>query len=758
MREKELRVALVCYGGASMAVYMHGVTREILAAARASRALHVHADEAPEHLGETERVYRDALVAAGREARLRVVVDVIAGASAGGINGLLLARALAHDLSLDPLTALWLDQADVTYLLAEERRAGPWSKAFMRPLLWLAATRAPDGMLDDEAKAKLSLFLRSRWFEPPFDGPKLSATLLRAARAMGTTARDDASLVPAGLPLRLFVTVTDFWGRDTVLAGHDPPHVVEREHRHVLAMSYRAAPLGPVESDFDDGALAGLVFAARATSCFPGAFPPATIAEVEAVAAEQGAPWRDRPRFLATTMAAYAGAADDVARIPFIDGGVLNNKPFGEALAVIGRQPAYRQIDRRVVYIEPDPHEWGRRHAGLPGFASVLFGALSDLPRQQPVGTALQAVEEQNALVRRLAGVVEAARPRIAQHVTDVLGWWPRGRYDAATLGHWRRKAETLAARSAGFAFEAYARLRLADTWEALGLPRSDGAETPIEVEDADAAWARTLADYDVTYRRRRLSFLLRELNLLYARLGPACPFAATDLDTIKRALYEALESVRTIEAALPGSDAVRAVAAATGDARAALLERVRAGLGLGALDARVDAALAVQGAEPGLAAAAHALRIAYLGFPFWDVLIFASSGWRELDEFNEIKIDRISPLDAAVLRGHGAPVRLRSARLRAFAGFFSRADREQDYLLGRMQAAERMIDLICDAAAPDAPPPAQVLALKVRAFHAVLAEEEARLSPAVLALGRLWAEGDGAAAGATILERGTTE
>ena len=29
MRQKELRIALVCYGGVSLAIYMHGVTREL---------------------------------------------------------------------------------------------------------------------------------------------------------------------------------------------------------------------------------------------------------------------------------------------------------------------------------------------------------------------------------------------------------------------------------------------------------------------------------------------------------------------------------------------------------------------------------------------------------------------------------------------------------------------------------------------------------------------------------------------------------
>jgi hypothetical protein len=38
MREKELRLALVCYGGISLAVYMHGITKEVWRLARASRA------------------------------------------------------------------------------------------------------------------------------------------------------------------------------------------------------------------------------------------------------------------------------------------------------------------------------------------------------------------------------------------------------------------------------------------------------------------------------------------------------------------------------------------------------------------------------------------------------------------------------------------------------------------------------------------------------------------------------------------------
>ena len=40
MREKELRIALVCYGGVSLAVYMHGITKEIWRLAKSSQAVH----------------------------------------------------------------------------------------------------------------------------------------------------------------------------------------------------------------------------------------------------------------------------------------------------------------------------------------------------------------------------------------------------------------------------------------------------------------------------------------------------------------------------------------------------------------------------------------------------------------------------------------------------------------------------------------------------------------------------------------------
>ena len=98
MRQKELRIALVCYGGISLAVYMHGITKEIWRATRASR--NFHAGDPP--ASGSQSVYRELFeaFAAQSQVKLRLLPDIIAGASAGGINGVFLAQALTSGQSL----------------------------------------------------------------------------------------------------------------------------------------------------------------------------------------------------------------------------------------------------------------------------------------------------------------------------------------------------------------------------------------------------------------------------------------------------------------------------------------------------------------------------------------------------------------------------------------------------------------------------------------------------------------------------------
>lgn len=100
--ELELRLTLVCYGGVSLAVYMYGINKEVLKLVRASKLYHgvpergarrtlCYADvnDDSERETDTESVYFDLLKALGERVDLRVVVAVISGTSAGGINGVI---------------------------------------------------------------------------------------------------------------------------------------------------------------------------------------------------------------------------------------------------------------------------------------------------------------------------------------------------------------------------------------------------------------------------------------------------------------------------------------------------------------------------------------------------------------------------------------------------------------------------------------------------------------------------------------------
>ncbi|MGG2362822.1 hypothetical protein ACE4Z5_28470, partial [Salmonella enterica] len=75
---------------------------------------------------------------------------------------------------------------------------------FMRPVLWLAGSL---GLIrlsaDREVQDKISLFVRSRWFSPPFGGERMSAMLYDALRQMGHADLAGPSLVPPDQPLEL---------------------------------------------------------------------------------------------------------------------------------------------------------------------------------------------------------------------------------------------------------------------------------------------------------------------------------------------------------------------------------------------------------------------------------------------------------------------------------------------------------------------------------------------------------------------------
>lgn len=754
MRQKELRIALVCYGGVSLAVYMHGVTKELWKLARASRAHHSGA--ATE--GGTEAVYRALLERIERhfKLRLRVLPDIVAGASAGGINGVFLAQAIHSGQSLEPLTELWLERADVDVLLDPDARPGSRiAKFWAMPIVyWLlkrpgnvvSASVAPETR--SEVRAKLSRLIRSRWFEPPFGGLGFSKLLCEALGAMRNGSAD-APLLPPGHPLDLFVTATDFKGHAQILQLHSPEMIEESEHRLSIGFHALTPPGGgealanPIE----------LVFAARATASFPGAFPALQLGEIDSLAREHGDPWHSRTAFVERIMPEHSHRGDAEA-VALIDGSVLVNAPFAEALGVLRGRPAQREVDRRFVYIDPHPDEvGGQRHADPrpPGFFHVIFGSLSSIPREQPVRDNLEEIERTSRHLAKLKAIVDSLRPEVEETVERLFGRTLfLDRPSVKRLSAWRAKAQQAAAEQAGFTFQAYGQVKttgilddLAETILAaapeLMLPNADPIADRLSAwlglhgldhigaarGGASPAAIAFFRDHDLGFRVRRLRLLARRLSEDWDDIDPGAPDAR---ENARATVYQALSLYFDREARGSLGRDFEAIARQVMEDPELVLTTIAQRRQLPATDVVVDAML-VECLAKLPRELKRRILLTYLGFPFYDTVTLPLLRGEGTTEFEPAKVDRISPDDCNSIRPVGASQVLRGTEFYNFGAFFSRAYRENDYLWGRLHGAERMIDLLASALPKGMVlEPEELARFKRDAFLAVLDEEEGRL------------------------------
>ena len=473
------------------------------------------------------------------------------------------------------------------------------------------------------------------------------------------------------------------------------------------------------------------------------------------------------------------------ADIAFLDGSVLVNKPFAQAIHAIGGRPAYRQVDRRLLYIDPNPRT-PKNQVGedIPGFFQTLKGALSDIPRNEPIHEDLAWVNAYNTEVSRLQAVINTSRSHIEAIVEDVAGAALSEPLDGHTIGRLRIAANGRAREKTGFAYDGYLRLKLAavidDIIELLvtvcghshesaqrvaiqravklwaGANSVDPASVTLsrpETGDEGPPWVRFLLTFDARYRQRRLRFTIRTINDLYARAAETGlePLSTSELDTLKTGLYETLDVMSLLDNASTSfptgpRDEIKALAkeatcilteagpspGTTNEKLVSIMQTVMDKLG-DALDlenhaGRTEETLAKLTRHFPPNVRRHILET-YIGFAAWDVLTFSVTRWRDLDEFDEIRIDRLSPDDAQTLRHGGAKACLKGLQFNHFGAFFSRAYRENDYLWGRLHAAERLIDIVVDAARLEGlASDLDINHFKRRAFLSILESEKSHL------------------------------
>jgi len=786
---KELRIGLVLYGGVSLAVYMNGVVTELWHALRASQS---RAGGGQTDLDGTASVYKDLLDRLAEDANteeLRIVVDAVAGTSAGGVNGAALAKAVVEGGDARVLNTVWIEQADIAALAAEPTNRAPralrWAAAIATtviPVLRRLRKRIDDvpGIDWSWARDHGYGFLTSKsGTGTPLDGRYFTRMIAKTFKDMVANGP-----LPVLLPRRgtfdLSLTRTDLhgWPRHLpVSTAFHPEPLYERHHGHAMHFRRHAG-----HDRFDDDF--GLTYASRSTAGFPVAFAPIGYADIAADFAEARSGDQAPPL---TDFARHHLPEHDLANFApehawMIDGGVLDNKPFSYVASAIERKPADHEVFRTVVYIEPDPETQIDKSPTVVPPPTALLGGLFTLARHEPIYDDLRRLDERNDKVGWILKILEAGKANaaaMAERAGDAASpplSWPPAPTD---LESWRIQSVTYAAGEALAGYPGYVVLlarraadilcdlvcqaldfpyhtrhgyfvrRLVRAWlethDAFAPPRFD----PNDGHQYSAMQWRLFRAFDHPFRLRRLRTLVHAANDAYD-MPDGGPERRSMLDIFKTRLADlafdleapldgGLGAASRIREALGGLDAAginRAIEEVAFDPSRAIeryaddLQAVFDTLAE-ALETRaerhnqglIEAIATLQGT------AYQAVAKAYVTFPFIDVTLGPLMDTARLEDLVKVRTMRISPGDATSLSDD--PQRLKGRELGAFAGFLRRTAREHDLLWGRLDGAERLVDLIVEAAAASGADPSKLATIREdfrrRAMKTILDQEAAR-------------------------------
>jgi len=340
----ELRLALAMRGGVSLAVWIGGATAEIDSLC-----------SAPTPRGFWSRLAS----AAGYES---VIVDVMSGASAGGLNAVIGAAAATYGFSLEALRDTWLELGSLSKMVRTADRSGPG-----------------DG---------LSLLEGDEYF------------LAELRDRLETLVGSAGTHTPRRIDVTLAATLLEPVSVEQTRNSADTTQL-----RYMSTFRFRHG--SPVWSDFPrdasgrSAALARLALAGRATSSFPAAF------EAAAVKAPRPHSFIDFPAPPSDDieMTGVFGEATATGRMFCVmDGGVLDNIPIARAIDAIVAAPADRPTRRVLIYVQPGS---SGTSATAPvdepdrSTAAVLTAMFRTRVQEETIAGDLRQIEEHNARVRR---------------------------------------------------------------------------------------------------------------------------------------------------------------------------------------------------------------------------------------------------------------------------------------------------------------------------------------------------------------------
>ena len=668
-KTNEVRLALVLYGGVALAIYINGAVNELLKLVRAGLR-----KQPPE--GEEPYILLKELLDA------EVTVDVISGTSAGGINGIFLAKALANNYEMDGLATLWREKADILMLMRKPSDGEPRS------------------LLDDRY---------------------MFQSLTDAFELMGQ--RGVSEYDPSRRDLDLFVTATNLHGALNKLTDESGSAIDTLSYGEVFHLKFRGEGDPSIEpmnmlKDENNRLLAKI---ARATSSFPVAFRPVLITAEE----KHG----------------IQGGQQCPHNYWYMDGGVLDNKPFTMTIRQIFRRAADKKIYRKLLYVEPDPESFSLEKEDLlkaePSFLTVLGKAFT-IPQYDSITEDLRSLGEHNARVTRVNDYIQMLLNSKDLGVMEGL------KADGSSRSYMQLRCKLLvdtlmqnlsdALSERGFEIETVKGLKgviekaLRGPEGVLSLPDEWTQQTDIEeirqrFESYDSLFALRriyyfidyiAKSYDryVLYKERGLSNALSAKRFLSSRKSKLHQLArqiraegAVNLKAFTQLLHEssaaAAGSDATVSVESRLENAVKQLVAWVSGGRPAAVS-LSAGKSLTSINQQVlriaqelDSDLTNEitqyfKREPDRITA-HPFVEALEGFLRVDMLTYPVEAMFGLGERVKIGFTRISPKDATRL-GRSVENKLAGDTLGHFGGFLKKRWRENDILWGQLDAAETLI------------------------------------------------------------------
>ena len=541
--KKQIKFAVVMYGGGSLAIYINGVAQELLKLAQATGEATVKFDGTTliyrkialllsgdldafnaieKRQKEIAELSQNAKTSAEKEKieakkeelqaelgkakpNVEFILDVLTGSSAGGINAVFLAKALVNGAkNMDGLQELWLEQGDFTKLLNDRQSVADNS---------LNVPQEPESLLNSQ---------------------RMYLELLKALDKLDNQSDAGEACVKLPALLDLYVTYTDFEGLPTNLVLADKT-VLERVHKRVF--NFRHAP---GNNDFGSENNPFLAFAARCTSSFPLAFEPMRLKDIDDIIDTALPEHEDGNSECSRWMQYFSDLTDENGKSVdwknrwFVDGGCLDNKPFGYAIDKLTQRTGEGIVERKLLYIEPNPESFRnlKNRGRKPNALENVFGQASGLPSYETIREDLRRVLDRNRLIERVARITAEVESDFNNNPE-----WFTGIVDPTI--DWSTADLDDVAKLKGAAFIPYYRLRVSSTTDEIarlvtryfkidddsdyfnalrclirGWRELNYREYKIDEKD-DETFNKFLYQYDVEYRLRRLRFILQKAEYM---------------------------------------------------------------------------------------------------------------------------------------------------------------------------------------------------------------------------------------------------